>query len=50
MGLNGLKIATKLWAFIVLVIAGICAVAIVGLLRSASILSEGREAQAQGTA
>ena len=47
MGLNGLKIATKLWAFIVLVIAGICAVAIVGLLRSASILSEGREAQAQ---
>ncbi|TAH10879.1 MAG: HAMP domain-containing protein [Curvibacter sp.] len=47
MGLNGMKIATKLWAFIVLVIASICAVAIVGLLRSASILSEGREAQTQ---
>ena len=47
MGLNGLKIATKLWAFIVLVIAAICAVAIVGLLRSASILAEGRAHQAQ---
>ncbi|OYQ39894.1 methyl-accepting chemotaxis protein [Rhodoferax sp. TH121] len=47
MGLNGLKIATKLWAFIVLVIVGICAVAIVGLLRSANILAEGREKQSQ---
>ena len=47
MGLNELKIATKLWAFIVLVIAGICAVAIVGLLRSANILAEGREKQSQ---
>jgi len=47
MGLNGLKIATKLWAFIVLVIAAICAVAIVGLLRSAGILAEGRAHQAQ---
>ena len=47
MGLNGLKIATKLWAFIILVIAAICTVAIVGLVRSASILSEGRAQQAQ---
>lgn len=47
MGLNGLKIATKLWAFILLVIVGICAVAIVGLLRSANILSEGRAKQSQ---
>jgi methyl-accepting chemotaxis protein len=47
MGLNGLKIATKLWAFIVLVIAAICAVAIVGLLRSASILADGGRQQAQ---
>ncbi len=46
MRLNGLTTAAKLWAFIVLVIAAICAVAIVGLVRSASILGEGRAKQA----
>ena len=45
MQLNRLKIATKLWTFIVLVILSISAVAVVGLTRSAGILAEGREAQ-----
>ena len=38
MGLNTLQISTKLWVFIAGVIALICAVAVVGLLRSAAIL------------
>jgi methyl-accepting chemotaxis protein len=42
MGLNRMHIATKLWIFIVLVIAGISSVAAIGLMRSANILSEGR--------
>ncbi|MDR7306497.1 methyl-accepting chemotaxis protein [Rhodoferax saidenbachensis] len=46
MGLQRMKIATKLWAFILLVIGAICAVAVVGLIRSASILGEGRATQA----
>jgi hypothetical protein len=31
---KGLSTAAKLWAFIILVIAAICAVAVVGLVRS----------------
>ena len=42
MSLNRFKVATKLWIFIVLVIAGIASVASVGLVRSANILAEGR--------
>ena len=40
-----LQVASKLWIFIVLVIVSICAVAVVGLVRSAGILAEGRAAQ-----
>jgi methyl-accepting chemotaxis protein len=46
MGLNGMKIATKLWSFIVLIIVAICMVAVIGLMRSSAILSEGRQKQA----
>ncbi len=42
--LNRMHIATKLWLFIVLVIVCIVSVAAVGLVRSARILAEGREA------
>ena len=45
MGLNRLHIASKLWMFILVVIFSICAVAVVGLMRSAAILAEGRAAQ-----
>ncbi len=45
MGLSGMKIATKLWSFIVLIIVAICAVAVIGLMRSSAILSEGRDKQ-----
>ncbi len=45
MGLSSLKIATKLWLFIVLVITLIASVAGVGLMRSASILADGRATQ-----
>ena len=45
MGLNRLKIATKLWMFIIAVIVCIAAVATVGLLRSASILAQGQATQ-----
>ncbi len=45
MGLNRLKIATKLWLFIVLVVAFIASVAGVGLVRSAGILANGRATQ-----
>ena len=45
MRLARLHIASKLWIFIVLVILSICAVAVVGLVRSAGILAEGRSAQ-----
>ena len=46
MGVGKLKISTKLWAFIAAVIVLIAAVAIVGLMRNASILAEGRAKQA----
>ncbi len=42
---NRLKIATKLWVFIVLVLALLTTIAGVGLVRSASILAEGRARQ-----
>ncbi|MFZ2325445.1 MAG: MCP four helix bundle domain-containing protein, partial [Rhodoferax sp.] len=45
MGFNRLKIATKLWVFIVIVLALLTTVAGVGLMRSASILAEGRAQQ-----
>jgi methyl-accepting chemotaxis protein len=40
-----LHIASKLWIFIGLVILSICAVAVIGLVRSASILEAGRATQ-----
>jgi len=43
MKLNSLKIATKLWVFIILVLALLVLIAGVGLARSSAILSEGRE-------
>jgi len=43
--LSSLKIATKLWVFIVLVLALLTAIAGVGLVRSAGILAEGRARQ-----
>ena len=43
---KGLSTAAKFWAFIILVIIAICAVAVIGLLRSATIQSEGRAKQA----
>jgi len=45
MGINRLKIATKLWVFIVVVLVLLTTVAGVGLLRSAAILAEGRAQQ-----
>lgn len=45
MGLARLHIASKLWIFIALVILSICAVAVIGLVRSAGILADGRAAQ-----
>jgi methyl-accepting chemotaxis protein len=39
-----MRVATKLWIFIVCVIAGIAAVSVVGLVRSSRILAEGRQA------
>jgi methyl-accepting chemotaxis protein len=45
MNASRLNIASKLWVFITLVIVSICAVAVIGLVRSASILAEGRAAQ-----
>jgi methyl-accepting chemotaxis protein len=45
MNFNRLTIAQKLWAFIVFVILSIVSVALVGLIRSAAILGEGRLAQ-----
>ena len=41
-----MKIATKLWSFIVLIIVAICMVAVIGLMRSNSILNDGRQKQA----
>jgi methyl-accepting chemotaxis protein len=43
---KGLSTAAKLWAFIILVILAICAVAVVGLVRSSKILAEGQAQQA----
>lgn len=43
--LQRLRISTKLWSFILLVIGLIASVALVGLVRSGGILGEGREAQ-----
>jgi methyl-accepting chemotaxis protein len=45
MGLNRLKIATKLWVFITLILVLLVGIAGVGLVRSASILAEGRAQQ-----
>ena len=45
MGLSSLKIATKLWVFIVFVILAIASVATFGLVRGASIVGEGRATQ-----
>ena len=45
MVLARVNIASKLWIFILLVILSICAVAVIGLARSASILAQGRSAQ-----
>ena len=41
-----MKIATKLWSFIILIIVAICMVAVIGLMRNSAILSEGRGKQA----
>lgn len=46
MGLSGMKIATKLWSFILLIIVAICMVAVIGLMRSNAILNDGRQKQA----
>ena len=45
MNLNRMRIATKLWLFISLVLGLLVGIASVGLLRSASILAEGRAQQ-----
>nr|WP_315488882.1 methyl-accepting chemotaxis protein [uncultured Rhodoferax sp.] len=45
MGLNRLKIATKLWVFITLILVLLVGIAGVGLVRSAGILAEGRAQQ-----
>ena len=45
MGIDRLKIATKLWLFIVVILAFLVIVAGVGLVRSAGILAEGRARQ-----
>jgi methyl-accepting chemotaxis protein len=45
MGIDRLKISTKLWVFIVLVLALLTTIAGVGLARSAAILAEGRAQQ-----
>ena len=45
MGLNRLKIASKLWLFIGLILAMLVGIAGVGLARSAGILAEGRAQQ-----
>jgi len=42
MQLNSLKIATKLWAFIILILVLLVLIAGVGLVRSSAILAEGR--------
>ena len=50
MGLNRLKIATKLWVFIGVVLGLLVGIAGVGLARSAGILAEGRAQQLVGFA
>jgi methyl-accepting chemotaxis protein len=45
MGIDRLKIATKLWLFIVIVLTLLTAIAGIGLVRSAGILAEGRAQQ-----
>jgi len=45
MKLNSLKIATKLWVFIILILTLLVVIAGVGLARSSAILSEGRAQQ-----
>ena len=45
MGIARLSIGSKIWVFMSLVIVSICAVAFIGLLRSATILAEGRATQ-----
>jgi Four helix bundle sensory module for signal transduction len=43
--MNKLHIATKLWAFITLVIVFISMVAVIGIIRGAKILEEGKQEQ-----
>jgi methyl-accepting chemotaxis protein len=45
MGIDRLKIATKLWLFIVIILTLLTAIAGIGLMRSAGILAEGRAQQ-----
>jgi methyl-accepting chemotaxis protein len=45
MGIDRLKIATKLWLFIVVILTLLTAIAGIGLVRSAGILAEGRAQQ-----
>jgi methyl-accepting chemotaxis protein len=45
MGIDRLKIATKLWLFIVIILTLLTAIAGIGLLRSGGILAEGRAQQ-----
>nr|WP_315464112.1 methyl-accepting chemotaxis protein [uncultured Rhodoferax sp.] len=45
MELRGIKIATKLWSFILLIILSICLIALAGLMRSTRILNEGLHQQ-----
>ena len=47
MGLNGLKLGAKLWAYSVLVIVGISLVALLGLMFSNSVAAERQRQQAQ---
>jgi methyl-accepting chemotaxis protein len=44
MGFSQMKIATKLWLFILFVVTAVAAVATVGLVRSAAILADGQAA------
>lgn len=45
MSLKHFSIATKVWCFILVIVLSMVIVATVGLLRSASIIAEGRAAQ-----
>jgi methyl-accepting chemotaxis protein len=45
MSLNRLKVATKLWLFVAILIASIFTIAAIGLSRSSQIIAEGRDEQ-----